>query len=492
VRVRAALLSIEAKLVGVSLLSICVLSPVVPLALLYCAIYFSTFHLVSSGLYAAMAGVGVILLLMAIWQRWRLNANELAEAEPLRESLDGWPELQTEVKAVASQAGVPAATTVRLTLGPLPSTPPVEVLKQIVRSEPGEIVLPAACLHLWSVFELRGHLARSMARCHTPRWLLSWFHRLMKYLGAEHYQMVTQGIESRRTRWIEQLLERYNALLARWQLLRDCYADRTAASAYGPELVASWMRKTWQAEIAVPWYRAAFIEPAAQQAKLFPVAEGYLSFHHQMEPSWSLAETEEAAEHRTDGAVTPMQIRLEALRHVDGPAAVFDSRPAASLFTGLQRLEEKVARKELELPATQQFRRLEVDEYAESVLLPLMREDLDRNHHLLESKTAEDLPELVSRTVELAETFAPRPLLLLDPAQRRVMVPDLLSSFLVVQLIDRGWTPEFSFWDGFRLSTGGTGLDPAKIVRELGDGELDADDFLALIGAGLNANGAGS
>jgi hypothetical protein len=166
---------------------------------------------------------------------------------------------------------------------------------------------------------------------------------------------------------------------------------------------------------------------------------------------------------------------------------VFDSRPAASLFADLQRLEEKVARKELDLPATQKFRRLEVDEYAESVLLPMLRDDIERNRHLLESSTVEDLPELVARAAALAETFAPRPLLLLDPAQRRMMVPDLLTSFLVVQLVERGWTARFTFWDGFRMLAGGVDLDPARVVRELADGALDAGEFQALIAAGQAA-----
>jgi hypothetical protein len=251
--------------------------------------------------------------------------------------------------------------------------------------------------------------------------------------------------------------------------------------------VASWIRKTWQAEIAMPWYRTAFIEPAAHQAKLFPIGEGYVGFHHQMEPSWSEAEDEDTAEHRDDGAMTPVQVRIEALRHAESRPAVFDSRPAASLLPCIQSLEEMAVRRDLDLPSTQQFRRLEVTEYAESVLLPLMRGDLERNRHLLESKTVDDLPYLVERTRELAELFAPKPLLLLDAAQKRMMVPDLLRSFLVVQLIDRGWQSVFSFWDGFRLTLGSVEIDPARVVHQLGDGDLSPDEFHALLAAGADS-----
>ena len=107
-----------------------------------------------------------------------------------------------------------------------------------------------------------------------------------------------------------------------------------------------------------------------------------------------------------------------------------------------------------------------------------------RNRHLLESKTVDDLPDLVNRTRELAELFAPKPLLLLDAAQKRVMVPDLLRSFLVVQLIDRGWQSVFSFWEGFRLTCGSVEIDPARVVYELGDGALSRDEFRALLTAG--------
>src|SRR5688572_1895035 len=475
----------------------CVLSPVLPVTLAYFAVYFAMFHRVSPGVYAAMVAVGAVLLLIAIWQRWRLGANELVDPEPLLEPVEQVPALVDELKKVAAQLGVPMQSHVRLTLGPPASTPPGEVLKQAVRGEHNEVVLPVGCLTLWSVFDLRCHLARSLARPRGRTWLMRWTYQMIRHLGAEHYQMVGQDqmmdhstnrfLEARRPRWIEQLLERYNGEIARWQLLADCDADRRAAQAYGAELVVGWMQKTWQAEIAMPWYRAAFIEPAAQQAKLFPVAEGYLSFHHQMEPSWSQAERDDTADH--EEPVTPMQIRIEALRHADGAAAVFDTRPAASLFTDLEALEAKVVRKELDLPQSLKFRRLEVAEYAESVVIPLMREDLERNRHLLGTKSVDDIPMLVARSRELAESFAPRPLLLLDAAQKRVMIPDLLSSFLVVQLLDRGWTANFSFWEGFRLSAGGVEVDPGRVVRELGNGALSGEEFHALIATGQAACG---
>jgi hypothetical protein len=484
VRVRLALLRMEARLLLLNLLALCVLCPALPATLIYFAIYFAVLGRLSGGWYIAMLSAGAALLLFALWQRWRLDANELQDPQPFRVPLEQFPALLAEVSEIAKQLRVTAPSTVQIRLGPAPSTPPAGVLKDLVCAQAGEITLPVGCLSLWSVLEFRCHLARSLARRTGPKLLLRSVNRMMMYLGAEHYQTAEQNIESRRTRWIEALLERYHGEIARWQLLVECEADQAAAREYGAELVASWIRKTWQAEIAMPWYRTAFIEPAAHQAKLFPIGEGYIGFHHQMEPSWSEAEAEDSAEHSDDGAMTPVQVRIETLRHAESRPAVLDPRPAASVLPGIQMLEEMAVRRELDLPTTQQFRRLEVTEYAESVLLPLMRDDLDRNRHLLESKTVDDLPDLVNRTRELAELFAPKPLLLLDAAQKRVMVPDLLRSFLVVQLIDRGWQAVFSFWEGFRLTCGSVEIDPARVVYELGDGALSRDEFRALLTVG--------
>jgi hypothetical protein len=155
------------------------------------------------------------------------------------------------------------------------------------------------------------------------------------------------------------------------------------------------------------------------------------------------------------------------------------------LFPRLREIEEAVVRRELDLPRTQQFRRLRVEEYAEQVLMPLMREELGRNEHLLRGRTIEELPELVERSRELAEDYAPKPLLLLDSAQKRAMMPSLLGTFLLVQLIDRGWTASFTYWDGFRLKAGGVELEPNRVVQELGAGALTRESFLALISNGL-------
>jgi len=70
VRVRVALLSIEAKLAGLNLLAMCVLSPVLPVTLAYFVVYFAVFHKVSAGIYTAMLAAGA-----ANWRpRWPVDA----------------------------------------------------------------------------------------------------------------------------------------------------------------------------------------------------------------------------------------------------------------------------------------------------------------------------------------------------------------------------------------------------------------------------------
>jgi hypothetical protein len=306
--------------------------------------------------------------------------------------------------------------------------------------------------------------------------------RLLETLGNEHKQAVAQAIEDRRSRWLQLVAVRIESELGKWLLVANLEADRTLAREYGVELAASWIRKTWRAESALPWYKAAFLEPAATQGLLFPVAEGYVSFDQQMETSWSDVEQEILDEGEV---LHPVLTRLESLRHVEAVSSVYDSRSAESLFPRLREIEEAVVRRELDLPRTQQFRRLRVEEYAEQVLMPLMREELGRNEHLLRGRTIEELPELVERSRELAEDYAPKPLLLLDSAQKRAMMPSLLGTFLLVQLIDRGWTASFTYWDGFRLKAGGVELEPNRVVQELGAGALTRESFLALISNGL-------
>ena len=127
------------------------------------------------------------------------------------------------------------------------------------------------------------------------------------------------------------------------------------------------------------------------------------------------------------------------------------------------------------------MRRAAVDEIGETVLLPMMREEVERNALALEGRSLADLPGMARDLSTLAALYHGDPRYLLAPAQRQNLVPWLLTAFLAVELERSGWTAAFSLPQGLTFERDGRILHPPKLISALRKGEMTPEAFLALI-----------
>jgi hypothetical protein len=109
-----------------------------------------------------------------------------------------------------------------------------------------------------------------------------------------------------------------------------------------------------------------------------------------------------------------------------------------------------------------------------------MREELDRNAGLLEAKTVADIPHLLANAKTLAVKFEPDPRYLLANQQREALIPDLLISFLTVQLVDTGWHPSYSAESGLTLHSDTRVINPFELIHGLAEKTIDHHAFISL------------
>jgi hypothetical protein len=282
---------------------------------------------------------------------------------------------------------------------------------------------------------------------------------------------------------INKLGATYSRLVTGWEILADIEADRRVAGRYGASNVADYVQRYYLAEISVPACLNSVVAPAASRGQLLPIAESCRLYHTQMEPNWlaSLRGQMNKAERGNPKQVglSPVLIRLGALQNAAEVAAASDPRPATTLFQDLLYLEEATLRNELgSLPPLQ---RGAVEQLGISVLIPQMREEVDRNAKVLAGRKLFDIPDLIGRAPELAASYCEHRGYLLAPVQRQAMIPHLLIAFLATELMKQGWQVTFTVEAGLTLQSGARRINPFDTIRRLSKGELSAQEFLTIV-----------
>jgi hypothetical protein len=475
---RFAIWKIEAKLTGMLLMealplalvlallagelgAICVYLFVVPLALvfkLWCT--------------AAAIAFGLVLY-RNLW-----SVLEDSRDEPLREPLGAWPELESTVRDLARELGQPVPKAAAFLLSPV-------VWRRFgcvpARSQSrGEISIPIGCLGVWPVLSLRCHVGHALVRRQPRGWLFYAVRKSLTRLALE-----IREAAARRLRPIkpQRLIRAYLILLMHWDVLADTEADARIAPVLGASAVATWICQTQLAGQVARQCLRRIIQPAAERGVLLPIAASCAAFYTMMEPGWLAAvEGERVKAQRSKAAFSPfpgaLMIRLRVL--LGGPASVYDPRPAASLLPALDSLEEKLLRHEAAL-GRRTLRRAAMDEIAEAVVLPMMREEVERNAAALEGRTAADVPDLLRDVPALAAAYRPDPRYLLGPQQRKALVPGLLSAFLTLELERRGWRAGYTVPPGLIVEKDGRTLCPNQLMAALSKGGMSREAFLKLL-----------
>ena len=476
-RMRFAIWKIEAKLTGMVLMealpltlaltflaaelgAICVFLFVVPLAIVF-------------KLWCTATAIAFALVLYRnLW-----SVLEDSGDEPLRESLDGWPELGSTVRDLARELRRPVPESAAFVLSPVVwrrfGCVPARLQSR------GEISIPIGCLGVWPVLSLRCHIGHALV-CRKPRgWLFYVVRKSLTRLALESREAAARRLRPIKPR---RLILAYLNLLMHWDILADTEADARIAPLLEASAVATWICQTQLAGQVATQCLRRIIQPAAERGVLLPIAASCAAFYSLMEPGWLAAVEAERVKAQRAKAANPflgtLMIRLRVLP--GGPARVHDPRPAVSLLPALDSLEEKLLRHEAALGRLE-LRRAAMDEIAEAVLLPMMREEVERNAAALKGRTAADVPDLLRDVPALAAAYRPDPRYLLGPQQRKTLVPGLLSAFLTLELERRGWRAGYTVPPGLIVEKEGRTVCPNQLMAALSKGGMSREAFLKLL-----------
>jgi len=476
-RMRFAIWKIEAKLTGMVLMealpltlaltflaaelgAICVFLFVVPLAIVF-------------KLWCTATAIAFALVLYRnLW-----SVLEDSGDEPLRESLDGWPELGSTVRDLARELRRPVPESAAFVLSPVVwrrfGCVPARLQSR------GEISIPIGCLGVWPVLSLRCHIGHALVRRKPRGWLFYVIRKSLTRLALESREAAARRLRPIKPR---RLILAYLNLLMHWDILADTEADARIAPLLEASAVATWICQTQLAGQVATQCLRRIIQPAAERGVLLPIAASCAAFYSLMEPGWLAAVEAERVKAQRAKAANPflgtLMIRLRVLP--GGPARVHDPRPAVSLLPALDSLEEKLLRHEAALGRLE-LRRAAMDEIAEAVLLPMMREEVERNAAALKGRTAADVPDLLRDVPALAAAYRPDPRYLLGPQQRKTLVPGLLSAFLTLELERRGWRAGYTVTPGLIVEKEGRTVCPNQLMAALSKGGMSREAFLKLL-----------
>jgi hypothetical protein len=474
---RFAIWKIEAKLTGMVLMealpltlaltflaaelgAICVFLFVVPLAIVF-------------KLWCTATAIAFALVLYRnLW-----SVLEDSGDEPLRESLDGWPELGSTVRDLARELRRPVPESAAFVLSPVVwrrfGCVPARLQSR------GEISIPIGCLGVWPVLSLRCHIGHALVRRKPRGWLFYVIRKSLTRLALESREAAARRLRPIKPR---RLILAYLNLLMHWDILADTEADARIAPLLEASAVATWICQTQLAGQVATQCLRRIIQPAAERGVLLPIAASCAAFYSLMEPGWLAAVEAERVKAQRAKAANPflgtLMIRLRVLP--GGPARVHDPRPAVSLLPALDSLEEKLLRHEAALGRLE-LRRAAMDEIAEAVLLPMMREEVERNAAALKGRTAADVPDLLRDVPALAAAYRPDPRYLLGPQQRKTLVPGLLSAFLTLELERRGWRAGYTVPPGLIVEKEGRTVCPNQLMAALSKGGMSREAFLKLL-----------
>lgn len=399
---------------------------------------------------------------------------------PLIRPLPAEPALAAWVSSLAARLRRTAPTRTAFALAPVPWQQFGPDLTH-ARRDRTLLPLPAACLTTWSLPELEAHLARHLLSYHGLHWLHNAADRAITRRTAEHFQSLNQ--EAPMARLQDRLLHAYIDTRNAWRFLTDLQADLRAARLLGPAAVATLAYKAELATALVPAFLTTEFLPALDQNALLPIAESYAAYAATVDPFWQEAVNDALAKVTRDPAQSTSSLvaRLAALNTIPAAVSVHDPRPAAGLFADFPALEHEVAANELGAERIHAATPISLADSARLAILPRLREELDRNRHLLDGHTRFDIPTLLRRKTELAAAYKSTPHLLLAGVQREGQIAWLLAAFLTLDLVAQQWDVAYQPLGGIQLRHGARELQPFALVEQLAAGEITEADFLEAI-----------
>jgi hypothetical protein len=426
-----------------------------------------------------LVGAGAAIAFCVILYRNLWSEMEGQSDEPLREKLAAWPELESMVLDLARDLKRPAPAAVAFLLSPM-TWRRFGCDTGRLRDR-GEIVIPASCLEVWSIASLRCQIGHALVRRRPKPWLFFAVRRsLNRLVLAKRPRTSIRHIRIK----LAPYLQRYLKLLSAWHGLADVEADARIARLLGGSAVSTWICQSQLAgQVAVPCLQR-IIQPAAERGMLLPIATAFGVFYGLIEPGWlevvEVHRVKAQRSQRPSPLLMPLLMRLAVL--ADSPGRLYDPRPAARLLPALDLLEERLWRHEAGA-GRQILRRADMAALGE-VLLPAMREEVDRNADALQGRSIADLPDLVQQLPALAEVYHPDPRFLFGTMQRKACVPGLLAAFLAVELERNGWRVRYAFPPGLTLERDGRTVCPRGVVEALRKGEMTREAYLQLVDMG--------
>jgi hypothetical protein len=414
-------------------------------------------------------GVAVVFVVSTYKSLW----SEIEEPcdKPLREPLRRWPELDNVVREQARELNRRAPHSAAFVLSPM--------AWRRFGCDPArhwgrrELIIPVSLLEIWPVMSLRCQVGHALVRRRLNALL---------FFAVRKAVIRLRGARLNRSMWLplppQRVLLAYAKLIAAWNGMADIEADARLARVLGGSAVASWIGQTQFGAMVAPNCLRYIIEPAAESGLRLPIAATCAAFHGLMAPGWSATvESERVKAQQSKPAnpvFMPLLVRLAAL--TDGPARLYDPRPAHTLLPDLDSLEERLLRREASF-ASRNFRRAGVEELG-PVVLSAMRADVVRNTDLFKGRSVADLPDLTRQIPALAEAYRPDPRYALGLSQRRACIPGLLTAFLATELERKGWNPKYAVGVGLMLERDGRTLVPQLLIAGLGKGALTREAFL--------------
>jgi len=476
-RMRFAIWKIEAKLAGIVLMEALVVTLLLSLVAAELTAFWAYVSRATLASSFKLWGTGTAIIFAVVLYRNLWSVLDDPEDEPLREPLESWPELESTVRDLARELRRPVPTAAAFLLSPIVwrrfGCAPARLQSR------GEIWIPVSCLGVWPVLSLRCHIGHALVRRQPRRWLFYAVGKSLTRLATESRPVATIRLRPVKP---QPLIGAYLKLLMHWNLLADTEADARIAPVLGASAVATWICQTHLAGQVAAQCLQRIIQPAGERGVLLPIAASCAAFYLLIEPGWLAVVEGERVKAQRSKAANPflgnLIMRLAVLP--GGPASVHDPRPAVSLLPALDSLEERLLRHEAAL-GRRKLRRAAMDEIADAVLLPMMREEVERNAAAFEGRTAADVPDLLQDVAALAAAYRPDPRYLMGPQQRKALVPGLLSAFLTLELERSGWRAGYTVPPGLIVEKDGRTLCPNQLIAALSEGGMSREAFLKLL-----------
>lgn len=482
-RLRIAILRVEARLVALLVTELFLLNPMVILLLIYFPSYLWLLARLDEGIYLKPIGFYAFILFGAAAAKKIYDGpDEPVPDQPVLDPIGAYPDLQQMVERVARSFHCSSPKQVSIALSPV-SWRAFGVDISLFRWRNVGLPLPLGCFGTWSVSELEAFVARVLMHRRGPGWLFKTVLWAIHRLDAEQYQHQVQNVTHWLARARGKALDRYLSALDEWRFLSDLEADLAASRYISPDVLMSLAYKTAMAESLLPMFLTTVVEPALKQRALLCVADAYAAYALAVDPHWldEIVKALQDLDRDSSSDSGPLIKRLAVLSTLPKVFTLQDPRPATSLLRDYRAAELRAAANELGSDLVESAAKIDMADSVRLAIIPLLKDEVDRNILLLEGKTRFDIPDLLRRKAELAADYRADDRFLFAPVQKESMIPLLLGSFLALALIEEKWEASFELHEGIRLGLAGRCVQPFTLVGQLESGAITEAEFLETV-----------